>query len=292
MSKEAKVKPEVLQAIKQTAEISELPSDVKAMLLDSCKEVDGYKVYNTTNYDIFKRLLGNRDTTCVKKIIESIQKIGYVDNPLIVNENLEIIDGQNRLEAFKTLNLTVPFHIVYGIGINEARQMNIGRGNWKPLDWVKSYAETGNESYKKLLEFYEFTHFDAPLLVQLSRRLVSSKGISTKIFSSGTYEMTTEEKNTLSGILPWVIKMKPYLDAMSGSKRLSYMAFAYIYNVEGVDRKRVEKIIEKDYFNITPYPDVETYLKEISRIYNKGLKTKGTFRFDYIYMSNGVVTNE
>lgn len=127
------VKKDVASAINK-AQQTNLSKDVQKVLDKDCQVTEGYKVYTTTNYDIFNRLMGNRDTTSVKRIIESIQKIGYVDNPLIVNEKLEIIDGQNRLEAFRMLGYEVPFHIVEGIGIAEARQMNIGRGNWKPID--------------------------------------------------------------------------------------------------------------------------------------------------------------
>jgi len=281
------VKPEIASAIRQN---TTMPDEVKRAIAESCQLSKGYDVYITKNYDIFKRLLGNRDTTSVKRIIDSIKKIGYVDNPLIVNERLEIIDGQNRLEAFRILDLPAPFHIVYGIGIDEARQLNIGRGNWKPIDWVRSYAETGNDNYLQLLNFYDMTHFDISLIIQLSKGIVNHTAISAKFYNGGNYEMTIEEKNVLISTLPWLIKIKPIIDSMTGNKRLKYMAFAFCYNVKGVDRRRLQKILEKDYFNIIPYPDSESYLKEISKWYNKGLKTTSTMRFDYIYMSNGEIT--
>lgn len=285
-------KAEVKKVVSETINRTTMPKEVQEILKRDCKASDGYKVYTTTNYDMFNRLMGNRDVTSVKRIIESIQKIGYVDNPLIVNEKLEIIDGQNRLEAFRTLGYEVPFHIVEGIGIKEARQMNIGRGNWKPIDWVKSYAETGNKNYIALLDFYEMTHFDISLLIQVSRRIVSHTALSAKDhYNNGSYEMSKEEKDILTNTLPWLIKIKPVIDSMSGNKRLRYMAFAFCYNVEGVDRKRLQTIIERDYFNIIPYPDAENYLKEISKWYNKGLKTTTTLRFDYIYLSRNNVTN-
>lgn len=285
------IKQEVAEAITKAKQVK-LSRNVQKIVDRDCQITEGYKVYTTTNYDIFNRLMGNRDTTSVKRIIESIQKIGYVDNPLIVNEKLEVIDGQNRLEAFRTLGYEVPFHIVEGIGIAEARQMNIGRGNWKPIDWVRSYAETGNQNYVELLQFYDMTHFDISLLIQISKRLISHTSISAKDYNKGTYEMSKEEHDILTSTLPWLIKIKPILDSMTGNKRLRYMAFAFCYNTEGVDRKRLKKVIEKDYFNIIPYPDAENYLKEISKWYNRGLKTTTPLRFDYIFMSNGNITKD
>lgn len=47
-----------------------------------------YNVYTTNDYSIFKRLPGNRDIpeSRISKIVESIQSIGWVHNPIIVNE--------------------------------------------------------------------------------------------------------------------------------------------------------------------------------------------------------------
>lgn len=66
-----------------------------------------YKVYVTDKYSIFRRLSGNRDVkeARVKKIMRSIEKVGYIPNPIIVNENMEVVDGQGRLEAVKRLGL-------------------------------------------------------------------------------------------------------------------------------------------------------------------------------------------
>ena len=56
-------------------------------------------IYETTDYDMFKQLLGNRDPRQEKAVIDSINKVGYLFDPILCNENYEIIDGQNRLEA-------------------------------------------------------------------------------------------------------------------------------------------------------------------------------------------------
>lgn len=106
------------------------------------------KVYRTTDYSMFKRLTGNRDVSDrAKKIIDSIESVGYVMSPLLVNENREIIDGQGRLEALKTLELPVDFIVQSGIGYDECVAMNIGQTNWKLEDYIHSYAEKGNTSY-------------------------------------------------------------------------------------------------------------------------------------------------
>ena len=60
-------------------------------------------IYCTKNYEIFKRLYGNREVLAQRKrtIKNSILEIGYISNPIVVNENMEIIDAQGRFESLK-----------------------------------------------------------------------------------------------------------------------------------------------------------------------------------------------
>lgn len=59
------------------------------------------RIYKTDDHTLFKKLEGNRDVRSVEKIIKSIDNVGYVLSPILVNEKYEVIDGQNRLEACK-----------------------------------------------------------------------------------------------------------------------------------------------------------------------------------------------
>ena len=101
-----------------------------------------YKVLVTNDYDMFKRLEGNRSVTelRVKKISNSIKTVGYVMNPIIVNERFEVIDGQGRLEVLRRLELPVYYIVVNGIGRKECIAMNINQTNWSLYDYIQSYA--------------------------------------------------------------------------------------------------------------------------------------------------------
>ena len=68
-----------------------------------------YNVYVTKDYSIFRRLVGNRDIpeSRISKIVESIQTIGWIHNPIIVNEKMEVIDGQGRLTELQRLKTKI-----------------------------------------------------------------------------------------------------------------------------------------------------------------------------------------
>ena len=76
----------------------------------NCTEVN--KIYSTMEYDKFKYQIGNREImeNNVKDIIKKIEKNEYdTAFPIVVNKNMEIIDGQHRFEALKRLGLPIIF---------------------------------------------------------------------------------------------------------------------------------------------------------------------------------------
>ena len=70
-------------------------------------------VYSTTDYDSFAKLEGNRDVLQSRKNIikESIEERGWIRNPVVVNEKMQIIDGQGRFEALKELGMPIEYVI-------------------------------------------------------------------------------------------------------------------------------------------------------------------------------------
>lgn len=69
------------------------------------------KTYITRDYSVFKYLKGNRGINLknVNSIVDNVRDNGLLPTIVIVNENMEVIDGQHRIEAFKQLNLPVEF---------------------------------------------------------------------------------------------------------------------------------------------------------------------------------------
>lgn len=116
----------------------------------------------TTNYDLFSFMDNNRNIShgLINRIIESINKIGYIESrPIIVNESFIIIDGQHRFEACKKLGLPI-FYAIENLDINEAMiLLNKNQLIWRLQDYVKSWSKTGIECYIQLVKFEEEFHF-------------------------------------------------------------------------------------------------------------------------------------
>lgn len=99
-------------------------------------------VYKEEKYGKFKMLLGNRivEQRRVDTIKKSIIENGWVMNPIVINENWEIIDGQGRFTALRELNMPIYFVVARGAGINECRALNIKQKNWTVKDYISSLS--------------------------------------------------------------------------------------------------------------------------------------------------------
>lgn len=135
------------------------------------KKVVALDLHSTEDYSIFQSLEGNRaiNTAQVNRLANVVlnnSRFNYL-NPIIVNEKLEVIDGQHRIEAFKKHQLKKDetreiFYLIYpGLTLKDARAINAGSKPWRPIDYAKAYALEGQRDYKTYLEFidlYKLNH--------------------------------------------------------------------------------------------------------------------------------------
>ena len=123
--------------------------------VQQAKEVN--KVYKTNNLSMFKQIDGNRipNIQHVRRLSDSIRVYGMKCNPILVNERMEVIDGQHRLMAAKEAESFVYYIIVDGYSLNEVHTLNLNQKNWTKKDFMEGYANMGIESYIKLKNFVE-----------------------------------------------------------------------------------------------------------------------------------------
>lgn len=134
-------------------------------------------IQQTKDYDKFKVLEGNRGVTPghVARIIASIEEHGNMTNatPILVNERMEIVDGQHRFEALKQLDEPIFYTMVTGTGVEDARTMNITQKSWAMRDYAYSWAASGNKLYQKFVNLYEeyqdVVHMGTLLLYTIGR---------------------------------------------------------------------------------------------------------------------------
>lgn len=117
------------------------------------------EIYYTTEYANFKWLKGNRDLNeaKIKKILKAIESgvnvLKYA--PIIVNENMEIIDGQHRFTVAKQLQTNVYYVIHPDADLSIVPTINSNSSRWKTADFLNSYCDLGKPAYIELLKFID-----------------------------------------------------------------------------------------------------------------------------------------
>jgi len=114
----------------------------------------------TSNYDMFNLIKANRALTeeHVESLMASIGRINLLsENPILVNEKMEVVDGQHRLQACKRLNIPV-YYQVKKLGSDTDDTLillNHNQRSWKLSDFVHHFATKGYKEYKKIMEIVD-----------------------------------------------------------------------------------------------------------------------------------------
>ena len=124
-------------------------------------------VWQTYDYNAFRIVPGlNRDVDHWKRIVASMAKADLM-SPIIVNEAMEIIDGQNRFFARRYLGLPILYIEQQGYGPDEMRLYNNDSKNWTKADFIQSYSSEGREPYELLQQLYiNFPRLSKPVIDQ------------------------------------------------------------------------------------------------------------------------------
>ena len=118
------------------------------------------KIEVTTNYSLFKFYKSNREADHFAKIMASIGKRNLTAyNPIIVDENFRIIDGQNRYFACKELNLPICYVVVDDGSEDDIPFLNSTQKNWSLYDYVLHWAQRKNRDYEKLNQLVQMMKF-------------------------------------------------------------------------------------------------------------------------------------
>lgn len=223
------------------------------------------EIKTTTNYDLFSFIQGNReiDNRHVNKLIKSIKEQN-IPTPIVVNEKMEIVDGQHRFYALKALNMPINYIVIHGVGLEEVQRLNTNKKNWNNTDYAKSYSNLNNPHYAVYLAFrerYGFSHTNTIVLLSKGST-VNMKGL----FHTGLFVVKDLEQAE-----KWAINIASIGKWYDGYKRTGFIRA--IVKLLRMDKKLFSfdlliKRISGQSMKLTNQSTVEDNYKMIVNIYN------------------------
>lgn len=247
------------------------------------------QIFEEKNYDVFRRLPDNRDVLSRRfnQLVASLSE-RYILNPIIVNEKMEIIDGQGRFEARKALDLPIHYIIVDGANSDDCRRMNKYNTKWSSLDFAKSYSKAGVKAYINLLAACKETGLNISKVLRITShgRGAGNASVMTG-FELGKLTFTTEDLAKAIEVNKKVEEIS-YALQFSGAKNDNfYTAITIVTNTYGYDHKRMIKKCAEQRSTFAQMARLGDQLTEFERIYNyKSNKNNRLYFSDYMRSQN------
>lgn len=133
------------------------------------------------------------DRNQVNKLKASIQETGYWDEcPIIVDKDMNIIDGQHRFTACQEMGIPIKYIVSKTMDINTLAVINTTQKNWNIGDFVNFYAHQDNVSYIMLQAFVKENKINPSIAIMLIKNAVSG-GSDSAIIKSGNFTVTQKE---------------------------------------------------------------------------------------------------
>lgn len=223
------------------------------------------QMLDTKNYNLFKILEENRNVPEVRieRMISSIKGFDMTNcNPIIVNENMEIIDGQTRFMACKRMGFPIYYikRDFKGKSKDGMIQLNAYQANWTLDDYVQLYAKEGKTPYMEALECKE------------------KYGVSLSVAVSFVGNSTHSEPETVKigrlkkGLVPYTVYGDILMDFKKIFKEYNHIFFiralVYILNFKYYNHETEFKKFEKNRFDLIGCANTEQYLKMFEDILN------------------------
>ena len=239
------------------------------------------KVYETKDYDKFVFYDWNREIqqSTLNKIHKSVVEHGWRIEPIIVNEEMGIIDGQHRFSYAKEHNLPIYYVIIKGLTKDDCQIMNSVRTSWNSTDYINFYAIQGNQNYSNLMILdATYKDFNLGVIVYATSGKLAG-GSSTGLIMNGNYTCNKEQYNKAIESLDYLSNISNYIKQIKGRKTQLCQAIIFCISLEKTDRDRLARKIAENCNNINPPVDFETALQELERIYNYKLQKENQIYF-------------
>lgn len=106
---------------------------------------------STKDYSIFREFSSNReiDQKHVNQLVRSIEKHNLLKvNPIVVDKQMRVIDGQHRLAAAQILDVEI-YYIQDEINRKDISLLNSNQKNWSAMDYINFYTVEKVPAYMK-----------------------------------------------------------------------------------------------------------------------------------------------
>lgn len=250
------------------------------------------RILSTFDYSIFTSIQGNRivNEIHVERLKKSFKE-NYLLSPIIVNEKYQIIDGQHRFMAAKSLKLPINFIVIPNYGLKQVQVLNANASNWSNYDYLNAYCDLGYEQYLQMRQFMnDFPDFgiaSADVIItnsasgsnsRVAKHMVKINGKrrgSSNAFKDGKLHIPNLEKSYANA--EKIMMLKQYHE--SYNKRPFVACMVQIFEIPDYDHKQLLSKLKLRPNALVHCSRSSQYKLVIEDIYNYRSRNKISLRF-------------
>jgi len=235
------------------------------------------KIYSTIEYNLFKKLKGNRAISelHVRKLVEAIKEKD-LQIPIVVDTDMYVLDGQHRLESYKIVGKPVSYIVKDQFDLQDVRNVNSVNRRWNLTEYLMSYCKLGKKDYQLLEWFHRTYEFG----IVESIAMLNGKGFVnssiTKEYKKGLFKIDDLEqgktwaKNINScGEFFELYKKRSFVNAMLHCMRDKTFKFSIFFQRLKNNSAKLKNQASRNDFIVN-----------IERLYNHGTNSKFKIRLD------------
>lgn len=224
----------------------------------------------TTDYSIFGEIESNRevDLRHVRKLMKAIEKRNLLHlNPIIVDEQNRVIEGQHRLEAAKQLQVPIYYITDNTVNKSDIAALNTNKKNWSAQDYINFHCIEKRPGFSVLSKFLSEhpaipTSSAIQLLSPFSRRNMEE----IREGYADVSNLAMAEK--IAAFLKWL--RNHFEHAYSG---MVIQAVRKLFESEGFDPEHLKRKIEDQPRSVVKCIKTGHYVEMFLDIYNYKLST-------------------
>lgn len=227
-------------------------------------------ISKTKQYDLFVFRDDNReriDQAHVKRLIESIRARNLLElRPIVVNEKMEIIDGQHRVLAAKALQVEIYYQVEKKLEAKDIILMNINK-SWSMGDFLNFYCNHHYPEYLKLRDFMKKHNLILKVALNIA---MGQTHVGYQDFKDGSFIFNDE---TLDGELDICWDTINYIKKLNGhspytSSNRFWKALLKLARHPDFDANKWRTNLSKMVENFCAKASVDDYISMMQHVYN------------------------
>lgn len=234
-----------------------------------------FKYGQTRDYDRFTIMDSNRkiDNKKVEKLVGLIKQHG-VQQPIIINEALQIVDGQHRYMACKKIGAVIPYVISKSWkSTDDTIVLQEGSG-WSALDYCHSQAVLGDFNCGQAMTYADRFHKESNgrmKRITALELILNGKDINVLTrLKKKNYQANLHTASKIFNIIMLCSKY-PSSATVFGQKIVRPIKKMWYIN-DGLNFKSMEKMFKLNY--IKAFAKEKEQLEYMTDLYNKYNKNK------------------